>query len=172
MAIDGHSCEGETDDWLLGDGQEAVLDFLEVVREHNAVLALRDAGVPLPTDHCSGDVYVSELMPLHPLPLDVVSKVIWPLLFPSKCHLENFYVCATLRCVSQGWREYVDMQREWSLGLLAHARHRDRVLEEINRATELTTDSEPYSDSEIDEDAYWEDTEHETDYLHFNGRAL
>lgn len=159
MAIESHSCEGEYEDWLIGDGQAAVEDYLRIAHEHNAALAMRDAGVPLPPGHFSGYLPVSTLTVLHALPLDVVSKVIWPLLMESRCHLENYRHCSILRCVSTGWKEYVERQREWTLGMVAHAQHRQQRLEQeapddFHRSTDSETDSEWQDNDAFD---YWDD---------------
>ena len=156
MAIDGHCCDEETEEWLLGDGQSAVEDYLHAVHEHNAALVRRDAGIPLPKDHYTGDRPVSTLTLLHALPLDVVSKVIWPLMMESDCHLENFRVCSTLRCVSAGWKEYVERQKEWTFGLVAYARHKRQMQEaEVEESTDVTTDSDSETESMDEEESFW-----------------
>ena len=127
MAIAGHICDEESEDWLVGDGQVAVEDYLQSVHEHNHALALRDSGVPLPDGHCTGDLPISSLTFLDNLPLDVVSKIIWPAVMDSGCHLQNYRTCCELRRVSSGWKEYVERQREWTLGMVASARHKQYV---------------------------------------------
>lgn len=153
MAIEGHTCEHECEDWVVGDGQSAVEDFLNSVHDHNRALLLRDMGVPLPRDHCTGLRPVSELTLLHALPLDVVSKVIWPILMDKECHLENYRTCLSLRAVSTGWREYVERQKEWTLGVVANARHRVRPPVEASYNSEFSSDSD--SDSTDGEEEAW-----------------
>ncbi|KAG0596021.1 hypothetical protein M758_UG217200 [Ceratodon purpureus] len=142
MAIDGHSCEHECDDWVVDDGQAALEDYLRAVHDHNRRLALRNAGVPLPKNHYTGLKYVSSATLLDALPLDVVSNVVWPILMDKVCHLENYRTCVKLRAFSTSWREYVDRQREWTLGTVANERHRHRQPQQTEDSSECSTDYE------------------------------
>ena len=135
----------------MGDGHMAVEDYLRAVHWHNHALALKDSGVPLPANHYTGDLPVSTETLLHSLPLDVVSSVIWPALMNSACHLENYRTCCVLRCVSKGWREYVVRQREWTLGGVANARHRQFLIDPVFEEYESSVDSDSSSDSEYEE---------------------
>ena len=132
----------------MGNGQAAVENYLCAVYDHNRRLALRDAGVPLPKNHYTGLKYVSSATLLDALPLDVVSNVVWPLLMDKVCHLENYQTCVTLRAVSTSWREYVDRQREWTLGTVANKRHRHREPEQMDESSDLWTDYESDGASE------------------------